>query len=337
MAISVYQYPKCSLQEKSKLEREIWEKAGLESSVLSIDNVLSPTSFGRPVAHANFGLKLAVLRAKEPEEEKKKIRDALESLGFTISQEEYPDKSMREAIEKSNFSGDKLVKFPEGEGDTQEELIRGVYLNEIRKREGMICHPVQNLIKLLPYNNDSIISCQFVAYDPARINLFGFSGYAISSIEKSRKFEAFELPNNSGIDAELLEDKLQKMSIGPEIAVGISSRVVMDNGSIMHVPIIDFINPPRPSYESLYSDEFIDLVRKFGLSGVLLESGNSYHFYGNKLQTPEEREQFIAKISEEELVGKFWPKLQLEQGYSLLRITPCILKPHFPTFEENIK
>jgi len=329
MAFSIYEYPEYDFEEFLEFMHKIQQGTGLKL-YLSPDKTLS----GNPCpAHLHFGLKLAVLRKNEPPEKKRKIRAALQSVGFSIAKEEYPDRTMRQVQDEwgSVCSTSEGGESPTGE-DTDQELIRSVYLTELRKREGIIYKPVQKLLKILPHNDASVVSCQFVAYDPRRIGVLGWSGYGYPVIREDRVFESFELHNTYGVDPELLEDVLQKMSIGASIATGITSKVVIKNREIRHIPMIDFVDSPHP----IYPDDFIDAVKKLELSGIIVSSGKSYHFYGDELQTPAEWEQFLAKLTQEELVDKFWADLQRKQGFSLLRITPCTIKQHFPVLEERI-
>lgn len=94
-----------------------------------------------------------------------------------------------------------------------------------------------------------------------------------------------------------------------------------------HIPMIDF--------KCKISEENKAKIQQFleGLGereGFLLISGKSYHYYGTNRLTTEEWEKFNQKISDSELVGKVWPKLQLKNKISVLRLTTSPAKPAPP-------
>ncbi len=92
-----------------------------------------------------------------------------------------------------------------------------------------------------------------------------------------------------------------------------------------HMMMIDFASRERLRAE----------FKKRGVSslgqGFFVDSGNSYHFYsGAAPLEADELHGFYAEIALSASVGKDWPRLQEEQGFSLLRVTPCSDKPFAP-------
>ncbi len=73
------------------------------------------------------------------------------------------------------------------------------------------------------------------------------------------------------------------------------------------------------------------VVEKIGEEGFFVRTDNSYHFYTtDRLFTENEFRERMEQIALSPEIGSHWPKLQLNQGYSLLRITPCTAKPLAP-------
>lgn len=64
--------------------------------------------------------------------------------------------------------------------------------------------------------------------------------------------------------------------------------------------------------------------------GFLLESGQSYHYYGIRLLNVDEWVDFMRRCWQMPQVGRAWPTLQLEDGFSTLRISTSVAKPQLP-------
>ncbi len=65
-------------------------------------------------------------------------------------------------------------------------------------------------------------------------------------------------------------------------------------------------------------------------SGFILDSGRSYHFWGDKLMRPGEWKNFMEFIKEVPSIGEHWPGFQLERGYSVLRFSKSSYHPERP-------
>lgn len=115
-------------------------------------------------------------------------------------------------------------------------------------------------------------------------------------------------------------------------AVGITSRVQTSEGE-KHIPMIDFdIMDKYESTKHLYS-----ALNTLEIKGMVISSGNSYHFYGFTLLDNSEWIDYIQLLTKIPFVDKKWTKLQLEQGYSMLRLTPSKRKFSQPCFLEYYK
>lgn len=101
-------------------------------------------------------------------------------------------------------------------------------------------------------------------------------------------------------------------------AIGISSVVQTKNGK-RHIPMIDF-NEGDPC----------ETLDKIGMPGLVVASGQSYHFYGFDLQTDSEWKAFLGHIQYMPGVDEVWRELQLKQGFSMLRLTPARGKLYQP-------
>jgi len=143
-------------------------------------------------------------------------------------------------------------------------------------------------------------------------------------------------------------------------AVAISSRVETADG-IKHIPMLDFESKDAYSYRRVKTgtdvDWFMDVnykahncfwerpipnideiekyVQTLNIPGMLVNSGQSCHWYGFKLLDGNEWKSFTESLKKTSRLDthpicKYWPNFQLAKGFSLLRLTPAIGKLYQP-------
>ncbi|WP_443684659.1 primase 1D-like protein [Nonomuraea harbinensis] len=119
-----------------------------------------------------------------------------------------------------------------------------------------------------------------------------------------------------GFSSQALERRTDMLDDSSVLAL--ASRVLLHDGSQAHLPMLDFRLRPDPA--NLTSA--VRVVEQLGLSGVILDSGNSYHFYGLGLLTQAELQVFLAKaLLFAPLVDHRWVAHQLIENSCLLRIS----------------
>jgi hypothetical protein len=69
------------------------------------------------------------------------------------------------------------------------------------------------------------------------------------------------------------------------------SKVILSNGDVRHIPMMDFRCPPSPSNAGAIA---LLLPKTGQKEGILVESGHSYHLYGTNLLTADEWTRFMA-------------------------------------------
>lgn len=117
-------------------------------------------------------------------------------------------------------------------------------------------------------------------------------------------------------------------------AIGLTSKVQTKNG-IKHIPMVDF--------SSEYWREPKDVLKQLNMPGILVVSGHSYHFYGFNLIEEDQWKAYIESLKSPYGEGaingvcEHWPDLQLKQGFSMLRITPCRTRLFQPCYMETFK
>jgi hypothetical protein len=114
-----------------------------------------------------------------------------------------------------------------------------------------------------------------------------------------------------------LEDHLART---PGVNIAFSSKVVLATGEERHLPLLDFhcANNAANLALSCAVIQWLEIR-----SGYLLESGDSYHFYGSALLTLDEYVRFIGlALQYSPIIDKVWIAHQLREMTSALRITP---------------
>jgi hypothetical protein len=98
-----------------------------------------------------------------------------------------------------------------------------------------------------------------------------------------------------------------------------SSRVVLHDEEIRHIPMLDFHCPVSPENEDL-AGSIIDLLDTSG--GFLLNSGDSYHFYGKALFDEKMLVGFLARaLLLAPIIDRAWIAHQLIERACGLRIS----------------
>lgn len=118
------------------------------------------------------------------------------------------------------------------------------------------------------------------------------------------------------VSPEELEKRAEMLSSSSVLAL--ASQVILHSGERAHLPMLDFRLRPGPANLS----SAIQAIEQLGVSGVILDSGNSYHFYGRELLDDAELGLFLAKaLLFAPLVDHRWIAHQLIERSCLLRVS----------------
>lgn len=108
------------------------------------------------------------------------------------------------------------------------------------------------------------------------------------------------------------------LGIRREAPLAINSKVIIDDGTSRHIPLLDFKLPCSGSNNNLAKS----CIRVLGLRGYLLESGRSYHFIGDYLISESELLDLLAKFALlSPISDKAWVSHQIIERSASLRIT----------------
>jgi hypothetical protein len=121
---------------------------------------------------------------------------------------------------------------------------------------------------------------------------------------------------------DLTTERLREMTdkAGDDQTVALSSRVSLGgSASHAHLQMVDF--RIRPSAEN--EDLAVGIMSRVGADGIILNSGNSYHFYGSALlRSDAELSSFLGKVSLfAPFIDQRWVAHQMIEGACALRIS----------------
>ena len=110
--------------------------------------------------------------------------------------------------------------------------------------------------------------------------------------------------------------------------LALCSRCHLSDGSLMHIPMIDFRCPPGDIYQRAVSLALTGLGQR---RGALLVSGNSYHYYGFDLLTEVEFRHFASQcLLLTPLADPRYFGHRLLSGAFVLRLSAVPAKPTLP-------
>lgn len=161
----------------------------------------------------------------------------------------------------------------------------------------------------LPFWDGALLSC-FGGPNPP-LDLLRAASYHNPSTTHLRVLE------RDDVSVDVLHALAEDVSTAHLLAV--SSLVENQDGSICHIPMLDFHCPASP--------ENLGLVKCVGSQlsvggGFILESGESYHFYGLRLLKAEELAAFLGRaLLYAPIVDKCWVAHQLIESACALRIS----------------
>ncbi len=116
--------------------------------------------------------------------------------------------------------------------------------------------------------------------------------------------------------------RLQRMSQkaqNEKRLLAVTSSVQVRDGSVKQLPLLDF----HVGYSDHATRLIAEIMPLLGVSGALLRSGKSYHFYGESLVTDAELAAFLGRaLLFAPIVDRAWIAHQLIEGCCALRISP---------------
>lgn len=181
--------------------------------------------------------------------------------------------------------------------------------------------PDVTVINLLKYEVKSNLRQRLVLRDPSNVfdrveelQVHDGSGRRLLQIDRS---------NLRNIDR-LIEETIHS----PGIALGIASKVCVSGHDDMHIPMMDL----RIGISDANQAEVAQILQSISPGrGVLLASGESYHFYSIDLLSGPEWVAFMGRsLLLSPWVDDRYIAHRLVDGFSVLRLTPTTLKPTAP-------
>jgi hypothetical protein len=172
-----------------------------------------------------------------------------------------------------------------------------------------------------PFWDGTLLSC--FGYPDPPLDILRAASYHNPSTTHLRVLE------RSDVSVDVLHALAE--GIPPAHLLAVSSLVELHDGSHCHVPMLDFHCPASPENLGLVKC----VVTQLGIGGgFILESGESYHFYGLRLLKERELTAFLGRaLLYAPIVDKCWIAHQLIESACALRISsrgpdgdmPCVV------------
>lgn len=114
------------------------------------------------------------------------------------------------------------------------------------------------------------------------------------------------------------EDFINFISHDIEGDIAINSKVILEDGTEKHIPMLDFKIKSNNSNLSVV----IEVLKVLGLKGCILDSGKSYHFVGYELKKENELLDLLAYfILLQPISDKAWATHQILERSTSLRLS----------------
>jgi hypothetical protein len=201
------------------------------------------------------------------------------------------------------------------------------------------------LVLTLPRINKELSTLGFTIYTPREGKEERRKKSAAHSIEDEAKADLEHDPKGNEIETILVCDLPERLnhiisSLPNHRALGINSRCNLRDGSVRHIPMIDFkLTPSCDSLKSITQDlkRIGQNLKEIGLEqigqrGVILETGASYHFYGFDLLKKKHWIKFMGSCLLFSSSDSRWIGHSLLLGNAVLRISASMLKQTVPFY-----
>jgi len=195
-------------------------------------------------------------------------------------------------------------------------------------QEHLIGASCNELIKEILHSNKQIIRIKFKEY---------FYIHRIMDEDKKDKYDKFFdlTPEEFFLGAEL---NRRIKSLEADWTIGILSKVVLKDFTEAHIPMMDFKCMPNPKNLQNVKEGLKTIVKE--KKGFILETGESYHYYGVKLLSNDEWLDFMGKClltngirdkeQTEDLVDERYVGYRILARHCCLRITTDKEKTFLP-------
>lgn len=146
-----------------------------------------------------------------------------------------------------------------------------------------------------------------------------FLGLCVEDGCPSERAICLALHHNENRYIEVPSSNLRNFFEVSDQSIGINSRVRLGNGSVMHIPMLDFKVPVSATAQRVVRQVLIEL----NCSGYLLKSGKSYHFISNQIVSEDSLMDLLARfILLAPISDKAWAAHMIIERSATLRISP---------------
>ena len=199
--------------------------------------------------------------------------------------------------------------------------------------------PVPDFVLALARMNPSLKSLSFTIYAPkpgVRERLANSRTRSAADIvsdflhHDNRSNKQWQVAVND-LTAEMLRDKIA--SLPADLALALDSRCTFQDSSTKYIPMMDF--KPNPDENNL--EMLKEFLTRISYSGIIVNSGASYHFYGFDFLDHTQWIEFMGKCLLTPWSDSRWVGHSLIAGGGALRISANRYKQKLPSVCEILK
>lgn len=127
------------------------------------------------------------------------------------------------------------------------------------------------------------------------------------------------------LTGEILREKIASLPVN--LALGLDSKCIFQDGALKYIPMMDFKPPPTINNLELLK-EFLERIES---KGTIVDSGASYHFYGFDFLDYAQWIRFMGKCLLAPWPDSRWIGHSLIAGSGVLRISTSETKQKLPS------
>lgn len=200
-------------------------------------------------------------------------------------------------------------------------ISNNLNVNVFRLFEFSFANKVQDRVLNLSPSEMDIID-KSIKYKKDNLTSF-WEAFFTTSVKKGNLEERILLQavhhnrNNNYIHV-LSQDLLHFIQTNNFENLALNSKVELECGTNMHIPMLDFKIASEPSNLEIVKS----VINALDCSGAILDSGKSYHFIGSNLISQSKLTEILAKfILFHPISDKAWAAHQLIEGSASLRVS----------------
>lgn len=178
--------------------------------------------------------------------------------------------------------------------------------------------PAVKVLLEIVKSNPEIEKMTYVKYIPDEPESYGDESFEIPDIYELLPLQLSEEKLHSlDYDIQCTSRKDPSYLMPVTKIFGLTSKVILKDGSEDHIPMMDFY-----CYHFEKKEEILPEIEKYmkPFHGFILDSGNAYHFWGTQLMNKKEWQNFLDFCYGQKHTDRNWIDFSKLQDFCILRV-----------------